>query len=400
LKKQFDEARLNWQNLRMRKSDPVPKVPPRFSDFAHTPHSGVQNLERFTPHKVVKSEVFPPSLQRTPPIELLSDATDHERNNSELYGRQGGEISGLGFYFMENVSVWGPGFLIKDGKRIYGPDLIPDYVEEDIANGTRLDFNPGTPKVFGGISVLLTSEAYPWYGHWLVDTLPKAWLYTCCMGEPLTNARYLFRNKTPDYGLTILAESFGVNREKMDFYSFEEEPQLELAVIPSLMHNNYVFHPAMKRAVQFILERESCRNARRSKRIYVSRKKFRGRSTSSARTILNEDELVDIAESSGFSVVYPEDLPWGEQVKLFSGAEIVVGESGSGLHNAIFSGPGAVVLCLCPASEVQGTIAALMNQRLFFQCAASENVVNGAREYLIDAGRFKRALETCIAARL
>ncbi|HEX8077809.1 MAG TPA: hypothetical protein VF511_08340, partial [Chthoniobacterales bacterium] len=66
------------------------------------------------------------------------------------------------------------------------------------------------------------------------------------------------------------------------------------------------------------------------------------------------------------------------------------------LHNAIFAGAGAVVLCLCPSTQVQGTIAALNQQVLVFQCPEAVTVEAGVRTSLVDVARFKDALKFCM----
>jgi capsular polysaccharide biosynthesis protein len=372
--------------------------------FVSIPHSGIQNAQRFPRGGVVKSVVFPQAEQQYPPIGLLPDATELEQANAAQYRQYGGTVGEVGFYFLRDISVRGRGFLVKEGNRIYRKDLIPDYVEAEIVRGLRTEFEEKEgreKKHFQGTSVLLTSEAYPIYGHWLIDTLPKAWLYVCCLGVELEDVRYLFCHDTPEYGLSMLAETFDIPRERMEFYDFDRvEPCLERALVPSLLHHSHVFHPAMRNAVHYMLEKAECTPLHRigapaSRYLYVSRSRFRHRTISSRRSIANEQELVDTALAAGFEVVYPEELTWHEQIRLFSSARVVVGESGSGLHNTLFSAPGTVVLCLCPSTQVQGTIAAVMDQRLFFLSPASQVQVDGGWEYRIDPTRFEQALEVC-----
>jgi capsular polysaccharide biosynthesis protein len=64
------------------------------------------------------------------------------------------------------------------------------------------------------------------------------------------------------------------------------------------------------------------------------------------RPLTNEVELEEIARQRGFDVVYPESLDLKGQVNIFSSASTVVGASGSGMLNAIFSAPGTRVVDL------------------------------------------------------
>ncbi|WP_088331555.1 glycosyltransferase family 61 protein [Lacimicrobium sp. SS2-24] len=69
----------------------------------------------------------------------------------------------------------------------------------------------------------------------------------------------------------------------------------------------------------------------RFKRIYISREDAKHRS------VVNENELLQILNHYGFEIVVPGYYSLLEQVFIFSQAEIVVGAHGAGLTNIIFS---------------------------------------------------------------
>ena len=75
------------------------------------------------------------------------------------------------------------------------------------------------------------------------------------------------------------------------------------------------------------------------KRIYISRAKAR-------RRVLNEDKVLKLLEPLGFVSYCLEDLPLADQVKLFYGAEAVVGPHGAGLTNILFGHGMTVIECL------------------------------------------------------
>jgi capsular polysaccharide biosynthesis protein len=75
-----------------------------------------------------------------------------------------------------------------------------------------------------------------------------------------------------------------------------------------------------------------------SDRLYVSRR-LAGR-----RKVVNEEELLVILERFGFTVFYPEQHGFLEQVAMFSKVRWLVGEHGSGLTNLLFMPPGSAVL--------------------------------------------------------
>jgi capsular polysaccharide biosynthesis protein len=53
--------------------------------------------------------------------------------------------------------------------------------------------------------------------------------------------------------------------------------------------------------------------------------------------LINEAELLQELDKYGFRSYILEDLRFREQVKLFSGAEIIIGPHGAGFTNTIFA---------------------------------------------------------------
>ena len=83
------------------------------------------------------------------------------------------------------------------------------------------------------------------------------------------------------------------------------------------------------------------------RRLYVSRK------DASLRRVVNEAELFDALEPLGFELVIGGDLSVAEQVRLFSGADLVVAPHGAALTNLVFTNPGALLVELSAAQRVQ-----------------------------------------------
>lgn len=55
------------------------------------------------------------------------------------------------------------------------------------------------------------------------------------------------------------------------------------------------------------------------------------------RACRNVEAIDDLFRAAGFAIVYPEDLPFAEQVDLFAHAEVIAGFGGSGMFNAIYA---------------------------------------------------------------
>jgi len=73
-------------------------------------------------------------------------------------------------------------------------------------------------------------------------------------------------------------------------------------------------------------------------KIYISRK------MAPRRQIVNEDDILPIAERNGFTIFHPEQFNFLQQVALFARAKYVIGTHGSGLTNMLFMPGGSSVL--------------------------------------------------------
>lgn len=81
-------------------------------------------------------------------------------------------------------------------------------------------------------------------------------------------------------------------------------------------------------------------NKKKSRKLFVSRK------TSDYRQLLNSTEIEDILVAKDFEIIFPENLSFFAQVKIFSEAEVIIGQSGAGMANIIFAPKNCKVLML------------------------------------------------------
>jgi capsular polysaccharide biosynthesis protein len=72
-------------------------------------------------------------------------------------------------------------------------------------------------------------------------------------------------------------------------------------------------------------------------RIYVSRR------SAVTRRVVNEDEVMAYLTSRGFRSVDLATLSFADQVRLLSGAQVIVGPHGAGLTHCVFAQPGCLV---------------------------------------------------------
>ncbi|MFA5989916.1 MAG: glycosyltransferase 61 family protein [Sphingomonas sp.] len=112
-----------------------------------------------------------------------------------------------------------------------------------------------------------------------------------------------------------------------------ETCRCERVIFPGSLCDNLNFPSPITRAMLDYMklsgEGQSKINAPR--RIYVSRKKY------DSRQMLNESELISALNNLGFINICPEDYSIDQQIEIFSGSEIIVGEIGAALSNIAFT---------------------------------------------------------------
>ena len=201
--------------------------------------------------------------------------------------------------------------------------------------------------------ILLVGRGWDSYAHWLFDFLPK--LGFLAQRPSYENWPILVDDGLYDQQKEAVRLLVGPDREIVslkahrayrlgqvvtmsDFSSMRQQSYRPFA---SPSGNEAAIAPP---AVEFLRHRvgaqyESGIHARR--RLYVSRKhqtKFR--------RLENEQDVETLCIRHGFEVVYPEQLRFAEQVRLFSQAQVIVGPGGSNMANTVFAPQGARVLIL------------------------------------------------------
>ena len=99
------------------------------------------------------------------------------------------------------------------------------------------------------------------------------------------------------------------------------------------------------------------------KKIYLSRRK------SEFSRLINEEKIESLFRASGFDIVYPEEMSFQEQIKLFTNAEMVAGVSGGAFANIIFCGEGTLIICIIPQEcqfYLYSTMAYFLNLKYVF----------------------------------
>jgi hypothetical protein len=132
------------------------------------------------------------------------------------------------------------------------------------------------------------------------------------------------------------------------------------------------------------------------RRIYVSRQGTRHRRPR------NEAEVRERVAARGFAVVQPETMPVADQIRLFRGAEIVLGVHGSALANAAFMRPGGTLLEIAPSrratppvlhNAVFSSLAGIVGLRYGLLSAPSASVDEETHDFTVPLDWLEQLLE-------
>ncbi|MBB1298295.1 DUF563 domain-containing protein [Pseudoalteromonas sp. SR41-7] len=272
------------------------------------------------------------------------------------------------------------GNLVESSHHFRGPKH--DFFKYD--KNTELDLSNNYTKIEG--DTIYLGWLIPHYGHFLMETLSRCWVLELL--EKKSNYKFLFNyyNKGNDFikdkkWAKEFLLSFGIHEEDIIFA--EKNFYFEKLIIPSqslILHSSvnvksqkYIWHK-----IKSFFKPEGLRNDRK---VYLSRKLLK----KEKRRLANEDKVEAIFSKFGFEIIYPETLSLKEQVNLLHNSKIVVGPSGSALHNAAFMQEGSLLISLttpefCLLNEVLCCFSAKTQYELFF----GESSDDGAGLWTID----------------
>jgi capsular polysaccharide biosynthesis protein len=173
---------------------------------------------------------------------------------------------------------------------------------------------------------------HPFYGHWMLDTLPRLALLEAS-GVPWE--KLVVPQVARFQRETLKLLGIDASRIIADRDLHIEAANLVVPTLPGLPGNPPRWACEFLRSRFVPLAPPATRSDRR---IYISRDKAK------TRHVLNEREIVLALEARGFERVLLEDLPFLEQVRLLNEASFVVAPHTTGLTNLVFCRPGTSVI--------------------------------------------------------
>lgn len=226
--------------------------------------------------------------------------------------------------------------LLKDGKVI----AETNYLQPEAAMAAARVFANRLVRLDVGHTVATCFDHWNAnYYHWIAHTVPT--LQAILQRHPTGDVRLLLPKLRPWQRRSL--DLMGVS----DLPSAITEPGVQY-LLPSVEYYDYVAGradfsvSALSQAAYARMSAGAQIASLRHRRIYIDR------SGPTNRRLPNEAALLARLSSRGFHAVRPEQLDLDQQISLFNGAAMVVGQLGAGLANIAFCKPGTVVYELVP----------------------------------------------------
>jgi capsular polysaccharide biosynthesis protein len=376
-----------------------------FGGLAEFDVTDVTDLSAFAAAGGPQRVVLFGAMQPPPQLPLLNEA-DVERSIVSLHMREA-PVAPVCAYSVPADALNGRGLLVRDGRFVYLDDAFQFILRLGLAatphqtKGEALD-RTEAELVFVDQPVATVIHPIFVWGHFLAEMLPR--LYVLSVLERFGRS---FPLAVP-HGLPAWMESFiAVYVPPERWVRFRPETQLLVApsfVVPGMMSTewDWAMHPAFNLMVSDVLQRLGVAEAEPPQ---GPRLLFLSRARSSAgieHRLQNEAEVEAALTSLGFASVSPEALDFATQMRLFRGADVIVGEYGSALHGLMFARSDLRIVSINCMNPLQSRIARLRRQRIAYVRPEggwrNEELRRGsetplARNFSVDAAALKRTVQ-------
>ena len=254
--------------------------------------------------------------------------------------------------------TWGvvmtrPGVLLGPALRAArwkSPDLTQIPGIYAVSGRPHVNIEGLTRRKLNGAYLVLNHWGGKNYGHFLFDSLPGVfWFRREILRGSLRIVTSPLQNWQRDF-LRLL----DIADESVEIV-VDDLCQCERLIWPSLLHDNVNQPAPLTRLLGDWLKAAAKAEAEEStpEFVYISRRKQQ------SRQMANDAQLAAELEKRGFVVVCPEDLPIERQIRTFSRARCIVGETGAALANVLFSPPSCKVIEIMPEIKTSAWIKRL-----------------------------------------
>jgi hypothetical protein len=267
------------------------------------------------------------------------------------------------------VRLGGPGLIWSGDALLDDAATMPIYVRPELDR-------PGSTMVAATLELPERRERRPglvfhgWgvqvYGHFVIEMLPKLLLtarFAALFGQVLP----VLDRQMSGWLIDILHRHCGIDPARAIWFdSATERLALDQAIVLPLLTRAAGYHPLASPLIDKFVARTGLPPLEPGTRLFVARGDFFN-PAAPQRRLANEADLARIAvEQFDFRIVRPETLSFAEQVGLFAQATAILGQAGSGMHNALFAPRGAITGMIRFPAPDQSAIAALRGQGIAY----------------------------------
>lgn len=210
------------------------------------------------------------------------------------------------------------------------------------ANPDRME-RPEGARVLKGRGLYLGHFMGGHYGHFITETLSTFWILddlSAAGFDYVLFHPFIFGTTMRDYATRSLS-AFGIDPSRVVFAESGPLAVEELVVPERLLRLNHSVDPHLRGVYQRIAG-GLARPEPPTERLYLSRRRLNARRVK--RVVANEVSIEAIFAARGFTVLYPEEMSFEEQLRRYANAAALAGPSGSALHNSLFAREGARVV--------------------------------------------------------
>jgi len=202
---------------------------------------------------------------------------------------------------------------------------------------------PVSVRRLDGAFYYLDTELPGHFGHVTTEVLSRAWGWESArLRDPSIRALVSTArdsDEVPGYQREIFA-ALDICPEDVEVIGPREAVQVEcLYGVTPLMENPYYIDPDLAETWSTLAANLPARSGPTPERIFVSRR------PAPKRHCRQTTRIEEFFDSLDYTIVYPEDHPYAEQVAMFAGAKVIAGFGGSGMFNMMFA-PTARILII------------------------------------------------------
>ena len=311
------------------------------------------------------------------------------------------ELGSVGCYRIRNGRVTSDGVVLRAGEAFWSAAWNhPDYLVRNLIDPAGNNRGALPVRRLAGQVAIIHGPGYMVFGHWLVDVLPRLYVLHCG-GYDVGRLQFLLPADTPQFGFDFLRSIGIINIQIIRHHHNTELVEADEVLVPTILRLKSRLHPCFAEATKFWCDR-FCAGAAITRPVSAERRIFISREhAASQRLVENRGQIQTMAQQAGYELLHPERLSLADQIQIFSQSARIVGEYGSGLHNCMFSPPGAQVCALRGTSHspgfVQSSLAEVFGQHVGYVLAPTPEHSDDQR-VTIDPGLFGRALDSLDAS--